>query len=170
MQNLAIVGAVGPILPQNLGPLRLGRHNCSKGIEDQHASVKDRQAIARPPESIPLGLWLILIDICGARECGEEVNVLCHLCHQLAGRETGQLPVPLDDQVLCHLLVGVKVHQRHREQDERRGHKGPGDNLGSQAPPPGSQSHDDPPTACPSGPPRSGGRRVPSARPGPGPA
>ncbi len=148
-QHVAEVGAIGPVLPQDLWPLRLCGHDRTLIAEDKHATVEDLKAASGPHQYVTLDDQIALVSIGNRRQAtqktgvfGEEASVFCQACRELPCREAGQFLVPYDDQVFCHPLVGAEGDPGYCGEDDGSGHKGPGEDFVAEAPPSDSEQHD----------------------------
>ena len=141
-QHVAEVSVVEPVLARDPRTLWLCRHDFAAVVDDHDAAIKDSEAVLGADEGLPGGGWIVAKDVRIADQVGEETGVFGEdtgvfrqTGGKFAGREVGQLLIPLDDQVLCHLPVGAEGDPGHGDQDDGRRNKRPGDDLGAQASP-----------------------------------
>jgi hypothetical protein len=142
-------------LADYLRPSWLGSHDGPKRVQDQHAPIKEGKSISCLLKANPLDGRIAVTHHCATCLGGEEVAVFSQFCCQLAGRKTGQFLVPFKDQVLSDLLVRGISHQSHGNQNDGRGHEGPGNDLGAKTAPPDTQAHSRSPKGSCAGPLRS---------------
>ena len=130
-EHLTIVCTIRPIMPEDFGALWFSGHNRSVRIEQQNASVKDRQPIRGPFQRLALHHGIVLVYVGAPCFVVERGGVLFQFSIQLAGREAHQIPVTFDHQILCDLLIGYVDDQGDYAQYDRRGNERPGDDFGS---------------------------------------
>ena len=102
-------------------------------VQQHHAGVEHGQSVPGALQGRLIRHGAGVVHIQGPAHGIQEAGEVGQDAGDLACGQAGDFLVPLDGQVLGHLLVGVKRDQGHRGQDDGRGHEGPGDDLCGQA-------------------------------------